>query len=136
MQIVPDYPCECGLSNAHGSETAASGQIDNRIINGIETQPNEYPWQVALVRQAGHTPFCGGSVISNRHILTAAHCTQDIDYVSQVEVLVGEHDLMTVNDECQRYRLSRILEHPKYNDQTVAFDFSILVLSEALHFSR
>ena len=53
-----------------------------------------------------------------------------------LEVLVGEHDLLTNRDECQRYKLSRILEHPNYNEITVAFDFSILVLKEKLQFSK
>ncbi len=56
--------------------------------------------------------------------------------LGDIEVLVGEHDLMTSADECTRVRISRIHEHQNYNAHTVAYDFSIIVLTEKLHFSR
>ena len=56
-------PPGCGVPN-RGS----------RIVGGEETEVNEYPWQVGLIDGQGMYLFCGGSVISNQWILTAAHC--------------------------------------------------------------
>merc|ERR1719474_1371445 len=58
--------CNCGIPNR-----------SNRIIGGVETEANEYPWQVAIVSSTGYYPFCGGTLISNIHVLTAAHCTDE-----------------------------------------------------------
>lgn len=55
---------ECGFSNA---------VLKERIVGGNETLPHEYPWQVAIL-DANDEISCGGSVISDRHILTAGHC--------------------------------------------------------------
>ena len=49
-----------------------------RIIGGEEVIGNEFPWQVALVKKGLYKPFCGGSLISDKHVLTAAHCTVDL----------------------------------------------------------
>jgi hypothetical protein len=53
-----------------------------------------------------------------------------------MEVLVAEHDLMTANDQAYRMKVTRIIEHPDYNTDTTAQDFSMLVLAEKLHFSK
>ena len=47
-------------------------QRQQRIIGGTLTEVNEYPWQ-ALLRFDGD-PVCGGTVLSEEWIMTAAHC--------------------------------------------------------------
>jgi hypothetical protein len=68
---ISDAPCQCGIANNIENENT----VVNRIINGDEALPNEFPWQVALVDAGGHTPFCGGSVISDRYVSIATLLT-------------------------------------------------------------
>ncbi|XP_068246760.1 uncharacterized protein [Palaemon carinicauda] len=59
-----------------------------RIVGGTEALPHEYPWQVGFLFQ-NYLPFCGGSIISNHHILTAAHCFYNKDDYSKIRAVVG-----------------------------------------------
>ena len=107
----------------------------SRIIGGQETDVNEYPWQVGLLFStfSDKTPGCGGSIISNRHILTAAHCTAG-QTTSTLRVLLGEHD---TSDSVQDIRtISAITDHPGYDSSILAYDASILTLTSPIIFSR
>ena len=44
----------------------------SRIVNGNDAEDNEWPWIAALMNNGRQ--FCGGSLIDDKHILTAAHC--------------------------------------------------------------
>jgi secreted trypsin-like serine protease len=43
-----------------------------RITGGSAADRGQFPWQAAIIIDS--TYFCGGSLISNRIVLTAAHC--------------------------------------------------------------
>ncbi len=67
--FVDNTSTACGLSNRSSQD---------RIVGGTEAQPHEFPWQAWLLLTSGNSQFaCGGSLISNQWILTAAHCVFD-----------------------------------------------------------
>lgn len=66
--------------------------LQSRIVGGVETLVNEYPMMVGLVDVTLKIVYCGGTIITNRWVLTAAHCL-DNQQVSNVGVLYGEHNL-------------------------------------------
>jgi len=90
----PKKDCYCGL--AKRGPTA-------KIAGGKETGVNEYPWQALVESQRGKDENgncvtarfpCGGSVIGDRWVLTAAHCLQMKCGLTaaQVKVVLGEHN--------------------------------------------
>ena len=64
------------------SEFSACGvnakKFQTRIVGGRPADPSEYPWLAAMVRPAssGSGQFCGAALITEKHVLTAAHCVQ------------------------------------------------------------
>lgn len=49
-----------------------SSPLNNRIVGGNDSALRQFPHQISLRRD--HSHVCGGSIISNRYVLTAAHC--------------------------------------------------------------
>merc|ERR1712106_608886 len=114
--------CICGLA-----------QRETRIVGGQETEVNEYPWQVALVRKGTSVPNRGGSLISNQWILTARHCTTNPVYVAQA--LHGEHDVKNQEEtSVVRENIIQWVNHPKYDPNTLDHDFSLLKMENPIDF--
>ena len=65
-------------------------------------------------------------MISDRHVLTAAHCTANF---RNYDVIVGEHRV-TSSEDGTRHSVCRFVDHPSYNSQTFDNDFSILHLDQ------
>ncbi|CAL4075330.1 unnamed protein product [Meganyctiphanes norvegica] len=109
---------------------------DIRIVGGENTKLNEWPWQVALAYNKIF--LCGGSLISDRHILTAAHCifgslSKDIH---NLRVSLGDHDLRTKNEtKSITSGVKRVLFNLHYSPSTMAHDIALFELSNPVNFS-
>ena len=103
------------------------GVIPHRIVGGSEIIPHSIPWQVGLVSIGESTPFCGGTLLGPRHVISAAHCTQ---VYSQFSVLIGEHDL-TDGTDGTFHSVESFTEHPNFSYAPVpTFDFVMITLAE------
>lgn len=107
---------------------ARSEGIDRnlRIVGGSPARPNQFPHAVALVLHLTQqrSSFCGGSIIHQHYILTAAHCLED---VTRVEVQAGVHNIFRGTPEYRATVLTRDLRsHPQYNPETLLNDIGLV----------
>lgn len=95
------------------------------IIQGEETTVAENPWQVALTAD-DIGQYCGGSLISDRVVLTAGHCVI-LTPASEITVRAGVTDLAT--SDGQSRGVTAVVEHAPYETLGVG-DLAMLVLDE------
>ena len=69
-------------------------KVNRRIVpKRFESEKGQYPWQVGLFYH--NQFFCGGTLISEKHVLTAAQCLTSLgdDVIAKLKVTVGAHDI-------------------------------------------
>ncbi|XP_070794561.1 cationic trypsin-3-like [Pituophis catenifer annectens] len=95
---------------------------DDKIVGGYTCQKHSVPYQVSL-NVGKH--ICGGSIINNQWIVSAAHCS-----MSRIQVRLGEHSLTKYDGSEQHIDAAKIILHPKYNPQTLDNDIMLIKLSK------
>lgn len=126
------------LQSAEPTKKAPDRTI--QIVGGTAVPDARYPWMAAVYERVGGTafaPICGGSLISSRWILSAAHCFVDRDTGQQTDpndiaFLLGRLDL--TSDEGIFDLVSRIVVHPGYNPVGTQNDIALLELSNPVPF--
>lgn len=107
--------------------TSAQAASDSFITQGIESKDGAWPWQVRLF-DGPQDPagFCGGSLIDERWVLTAAHCVEG-GYIP----MVG-YGANTLN-ELTRVAVEAVFIHPNYSPEAEEYgDVALLKLAEAV----
>lgn len=106
-----------------------------KITGGTSTDISDYPWQVYF--EAGDYT-CGGSIISNQWILTAAHCTMDDNGkaipASQMDVIVGANN--PAGGDGKKYTVSEYIVHSAFNLSTLVNDIALLKLSTPISYTN
>ena len=127
--------------------------VGHRVVGGVDSEINEYPW-MALLRlksQANQDFFCGGTLVSSKWVITAAHCIFSSVSTSRyqkswlkwnlikfllvgtLEVRLGEHKRSVTSESTitKDYNVDYILKHPKYdNPRQNSNDIALLRLAE------
>ncbi|KAF7993882.1 hypothetical protein HCN44_011151 [Aphidius gifuensis] len=107
--------------------------ITSRIKNGEESEAAEFPHHVAIRRNSQY--LCGGSILDELHIITAAHCVQKHGQkFNNLNVIAGTNDLGLWWP--RTYGVKKIYIHQDYSDDKYEDDIAILRLDENIRFNN
>ncbi|XP_034425173.1 chymotrypsinogen A-like isoform X2 [Hippoglossus hippoglossus] len=111
--------------------TCGRAPANTRIVGGQTASPGSWPWQVSLVFFRNH--MCGGALINNQWVMTAAHCVSGLG--SNVTVYLGRFNQSGSNPNEVSRTIAQVKCHPSYNSRTYENDICLLKLSSPVNFT-
>ncbi|XP_038051917.1 trypsin-like [Patiria miniata] len=109
----------------------------SKIVGGDEAVPGSWPWQVMLRKKywGGDYQFCGGTLINDQWVVTAAHCFYNYGNINLYSAVVGAHDRDAVDATQSSVGLAQVFLHEDYNTRTLDNDITLLKLSSPVSLS-
>jgi len=111
---------------------ASSARIphpEERIVGGHHIPIEYVPWQVSLLVNTEH--HCGGSIHSDRVILTAAHCLDGVP-IENFSVRAGSSHWSKGG---QVVKVLKAISHSRYKYTALSYDVAVLILESPLKFN-
>ncbi|XP_060044593.1 transmembrane protease serine 11B-like protein [Erinaceus europaeus] len=117
------------INNRCGRRARMSATYD-RIRGGSSAQEGEWPWQASIQKNGRH--YCGASLISERYLVTAAHCFQKTTNPKNYTVSFGT----IVRPPYMKHNVEQIIIHEDYIRGEHHDDIAIILLSERVSFKN
>ncbi|XP_052587934.1 granzyme G-like [Peromyscus californicus insignis] len=101
------------------------GASGEEIIGGHEVKPHSRPYMtfIKYVDSNGNRKYCGGFLVRDNFVLTAAHCLG-----SSMTVILGAHNIKAQEDTQQIIPVAKAISHPDYNPNDHSNDIMLLKL--------
>ncbi|KAK3918744.1 Chymotrypsin BI [Frankliniella fusca] len=124
MKSVPAVLCAAVLACAVVSQENEVESAGLKIFNGDVATRTQFPYQAAIYIDL--SVFCGGSLINEKWVLTAAHC---VDGGNVWYVLLGVTESLTPKQDGRRTYITRGgVRHPDYNSKFIINDIGLIQL--------
>ncbi|XP_056375389.1 acrosin-like [Hyla sarda] len=125
---------------ACGDRPLAGQEFGSRIVGGKDALPGSWPWLVSIQQAIDEDHFvhvCGGSILNDKWILTAAHCFKNqADSVFSWRLVFGGHKLSASGPEVQIRAISKKIEHENYDPDTERNDIALLSIDRPISYNE
>lgn len=112
---TPSFYGECGIRTRSSAKLRDPGlHFKARIVGGSEVKQYSYPWTASIRSAADNQHVCGASIVTDRCLVTAAHCFDKDQNKSHYKVVVGQWDLDEPDGNEQTFEMDRLQLHPQY----------------------
>jgi len=111
------------------SPPSSGPPVTMRIVGGTAQHVKTYPFFVAIAFESSF--YCGGSILSNQYILSAAHCFDNYVRVSYFKVYVGISKFSDKSSQ-DKYNVGAIMINSNYDPNTFEADIAILKLQNSI----
>ena len=105
--------------------------------SSTKAQITDWPWMVKIekLKNGKFNHHCGGSVISENFVLTAAHCLQNFD-TENFRLIFGIDDLNAENQVFKQVRrVKKFSVHPQFDSRVLYFDIGLIEIDQKLEFN-
>ncbi|KAM5251206.1 ovochymase-1, partial [Hipposideros larvatus] len=116
-------------------DTVLESEFFSRNSSWRNSTVGRHPWQVSLKLVERH--FCGGSLIQDNLVVTAAHCLISLheEQIKSLTVTAGEFNLFQKDKQEQNISVSKIIIHPEYSKLGyMSSDIALLYLKHKVKF--
>lgn len=105
----------------------------SKIFNGSNAPRGAYPWQVLLIfkTDSGGWSICGGSLINDQWILSAAHCFKD-NREGRWYVLLGKSNITDLQGKDLVFDVQDIITHPEYDSESFDNDIALIYANDTI----
>ncbi|XP_078509281.1 uncharacterized protein LOC144769149 [Lissotriton helveticus] len=107
--------------------------ISNRIVGGEDAQEGSWPWQISLEKNGNH--ICGGSLITNQWVVSAAHCFSRPIFTSSYVVRMGAYQLSSISYNEVRSNVINIWVNWNFTSTGTLGDIALLELESPVTFT-
>lgn len=125
-----------------GTDTvnATTSKLEPKIVGGSAANIYNYPYTVSIRLTAtdrksyGSGHLCGGVVVSQRLVATAAHCTYNSGTkkyrtAGEYFLVMGSTYLRSRTADTQEYYVQKLVIHPSYNHDSLTNDIALMFIN-------